>query len=105
MYLLVSSVINLYDPFNKRSDPSSVVFILGNKYVINRSAGYLESDEIDQMVGTVTKRVRFSVNENGEANYLNKGTELYSIKNADTSERIAVLFEGKYEEYIDAPWD
>lgn len=96
---------DIVDPFNKRTDTAPLVYILNNSYHINRNTDKLSIDVIGEQTRTVKRKTLFSPNKNGESNHLEKGIKLFEIIDVDNMIKIGVLYEDKYYEYIDAPWD
>ncbi len=96
---------NIIDPFDKRTDPAPIVYILNNSYHSNRYSEKIEEERIGVLLGVVKKKTIFSPNKNGESNHLEKGIEFYEIIGEERNMKIAVKYEEEYYEYIDAPWD
>jgi len=107
LLIIAKSAWEVFDPMgnSNRTSPARVIYIADNKYVFNRNEKALTLEMIEEEIGQIKRKVRFSVDKNGESNHLKKGTKIFKIKDIMIEEKVAVYYEGNYYEYLDAPWD
>lgn len=104
-FAISRGVWEVIDPLNERTDSAPLVYILDNQYVLDRREEPMDEDLIGDFIGEVTKKTISTPNQNGESNHLEKGIELFYVKNVDSKIKIAVLYKGKYYTYIDSSWN
>jgi len=105
LLIIAKGLWEVYDPMGNNTSSARVIYIADNKYMLNRNEKALTLEMIEKEIGQIKRKVRFSVDKNGESNHLKKGTIIYKIKDIMTEEKVAVYIEGNYYEYIDSPWD
>jgi len=105
LVIIAKGAWEVFDPMGNNTSPARVIYIADNKYMLNRNEEALTVEMIEEEIGQIKRKVRFSVDKNGESNHLKKGTKIFKIKDVMIEEKVAVYYEGNYYEYIDSPWD